>query len=283
MRLLDAAKYFDKQICYDAFDATVSFRAQLDLFDDAKRDGTTGVRRVLSVASQVVVPTSGAITLANHTFILGADHEDVFDNAVIRRKYAIQQVKPANIKTLAQAAAGSTGTATFASKIWVKDLREVDETSRMFPYFNVFLPSSTPATRASVVLLDGLFYLVRAIFESAGGFTTAECNELTGTQPQTISYVDRSGQVYDPATDSTGALTTVSALSLVMRFEDYYERLSTESPKNQSGDMCLAIAKSLVATPGVGDEWTSALGVMYRVQAVSDDGSTSWLLHSRRA
>lgn len=283
MRLIDAASYFDQQVCTDAFTPFSTFKAQLDLFDDSKRDGTTGARRILSVASSVVVPVSGAIVLANHTFIIGGDHEDVFAGAVIRRKYAIQQAQTANIKTLAQAASGAAGTPTFASKIWVKDLREVDQTSRMFPFFDVFLPSSTPAARSRVVLMGSLFYLVRATFESAGGFTTAECNELTDTQPQTVAYVDRSGQAYDPVTDRTTALATVTGLALVMRFEDYYERLSTESLKNQPGDVCLAIAKTLVTAPGVGDEWTSAASVLYRVQAVSDDGSTSWLLHSRRA
>lgn len=283
MRLTDAAAYFDQQVCTDAFTPFGTFKAQLDLFDDSKRDGTTGARRILSVASDVVVPASGAIILGGHTFILGGDHEDVFAGSVIRRKYTMQEVETASIKTLAQAAAGLAGTATFASKIWVKDIKEVDQTSRMFPYFNVFLPSSTPAARRSVVMLGTLFYMVRATFESAGGFTTAECNELTDTQPQTVAYVDRSGQVYDPATDKVGALTTVNALALVIRFEDYYERLSTEAPKNQPGDVCLAIAKSLVTAPGTGDEWTSAAGVLYRVQAVSDDGGTSWLLHSRRA
>lgn len=283
MRLSDAAAYFDNQVCADAFNPLVTFKAQLDLFDDSKRDGTTGARRIITVADSVVMPASGAITVGNQTFLVGGDHEDVFFGSVVRRSLALQRGEAANIKTLAEAAAGTTGLATFASKIWVKDNKEVDQTSRMFPFFDIFLPSSTPGARNRVILLGGLFHLVRTIFKSAGGFTTAECNELTDTQPQTITYVDRSGQAYNAATDQTTALTAVVALALVMRFEDFYERLSSEAPKNLPGDLCLAIAKSLVAAPGTGDMWTSAAGVNYRVQTVSDDGSTSWLLHSRRA
>ena len=103
MRLADAASFFDNQICVDAFNPDITFYGQLDLFDDNKRDGTTTVRRILSVADGVVLPASGAIALANSVYMLGNSHEDVFQNEVIRRGYSIEQSDgPASIKTFAQ-------------------------------------------------------------------------------------------------------------------------------------------------------------------------------------
>lgn len=285
MRLISAAAFFDKQLCSDAFGVASDFYAQLDLFDDNKRDGTTTVRRILSVADPVVMPASGAIILANHVYIVGnrADHEDVFANQVIRRGYAMQQSDgPASIKTIAQAAGGLAGVATFAAKVFVKELREEVQTSRMYPSWDIVVPIGTPVARNTVVVADGILYLCRESFITSGGFYNVQASQLSDTAPQTVSYTDRSGQGYDPATDTMTSTGAVSVPALAMRYEDYYLRLSSEAPKNLPGDLCLGVAKTSVPSAGVGDEWTSAAGVKYRVQAVADDNLGAWLLHSRR-
>lgn len=285
MKLINAARFFDKQDCYDAFDLEADpVKGQLDLFDDSKRDGSTGIRRVLSAAATVELPASGAVSIAGYIFIIGGEHPDTYNNEVIRRKYVIQQADGvANILTLAEACAGAAGIVTWSSKVWIKDLKEVEQSTGLYPFYNMVFPASTIPAPNQVIRLGGVLFLTRSVLTSAGGFSTAEANELVGVLPQSIVYIDRSGQTYVPATDVYTGLSPVTASGLLMRYEDHYNKLSSEAAKNLAGDMCLVMPKASVATANAGDEFTSADGTAYRVLEVYNDDSGCWLLHSRRA
>lgn len=285
MKLSNAAKFFDKQSCYDAFDLSVDpVYGQLDLFDDSKRDGSTGLRRVFSVAADVILPASGAITIANHVFIVGGEHEDTWQNSVIRRKHVVQQAEgTAAILTLAEACAAAAGVATWASKVWIKDLKEVEQSTSLHPFYNIVFPVSVAPAKNQVVRLGGILYLTRTLYLSAGGFTTAECNELTGVQPQNITYTDKSGQAYNPVLDTYTGLAPVVAAGLLMRYEDHYVKLSSQAEKNLPGDMCLVMPRASLPSPAAGDEFTTADGTAYRVVEAYNDDATAWLLHSRLA
>jgi hypothetical protein len=283
MKLASAAAFFDKQVCYDACNPSSKFMAQLDLFDDSKRDGTTPVRRVLSVKPSVNLPTSGTVIVGNDTYIIGGRHDDLFNGAVIRSKYVMQVADgPATIYTLAQAAAGTGGTSTFAGRVWLKDLKEPEQSSGLFPYFNLYLPANSTCGPNNVMALAGKFYFVRTAFTSPGGFRACESSELLDDAIGTIAYTDRSGRTYNPATDTVAALAVVNCSAVVLRYEDSFLRNSAAAPKNEAGDVTLAVAKVLVSAPGPGDTWVKD-GVTYRVKSVNDDGGTSWLLHSSRA
>ena len=281
MKLSRAANYFDQQVCEDATDSSSTFKAQLDLFDDSKRDGTTVVRRVLSVKPGTVLPASGTLKIAGRYYIVGGSHDDLFNNSAIRTKYIVQQGDPVKLKTLAQLAAGSAGTATYADKIWVKDMKEPDESSRLFPFFNVFVPAPLVISLFQVIVSGADILFVRSVYESAGGFKTLETNILDAASVAAVAYVPYSG-AYDPVTDKYTTAATINTSAVVLRYEDFFLRVYASAERMQPGDMCLAVAKSAVATPAAGDLWT-ANSITYRVLSVLDDASTSWLLHSRRA
>ena len=73
MRLADAASYFDRVVCADAFTPFEEFKGQFDLFDDSKRDGVTVDRRVLSCSSAVTVPTRRVVLAMGEYWIVGDD------------------------------------------------------------------------------------------------------------------------------------------------------------------------------------------------------------------
>lgn len=283
MKLLNAAKYFDRQVCFDPFAVTRTFKAQLDVFDDSKRDGATPVRRVLSAAPGVVMPTSGCVQVGTDVYVLGARHEDLFNGTPIRNSYVMQLADGlAEIKTLAQVAAGTAGVKTYAGRIWVKDLKEQDQSSGLFPYFDLFLASSVTVLDAAVVTLTGKLYIVRTRYNSPAGFLAIEASELLSTAVQSVVYNPKSGSAYNPATDNVTALASVTCNAVVLRYEDSYSRNSISAAKNQAGDVTLALPKVSVTAAVAGDTWAGS-GVNFRVYTVNQDAAgTSWLLHSRR-
>lgn len=281
MKLSAAARYFDRQVFADPFDHDIWFKGQLDLFDDAKRDGTTGLRRVVSVAPGTVLPSTGVIETEGQVYLVGERHDDVFNGSAIRSKYVTQMAYSAKLRTLKELAANSAGTTTYADPLWVKDLKEPDESSALYPFFNVFVPTALTVPISSVITVKSENYLVRTVFTSAGGFKECECNRLYSGAVATVSYTGKGG-AYDPVQDVYASSAPASVAAVVLRYEDFFNRRYESAKGMEPGDMTLAVAKTLVATPKVGDSWTLN-SRKYNVLSILDDGSTSWLLHSRHA
>ncbi len=282
MRLIDAARFFDSTVCVDAYTLGNTFMAQLDLYDDSKRDGVTVDRRVLSLADSIVLPARGAFNALNEVFLLGAVHKDSFGGTTIRRKYVCHRADGlASVNTLEQAILGTVGGSAYAARLWVKDNKEVVVSSRLDGFFNIYFSSTETIAVGSVVTIDGRAHLVRNSFVNASGFLLCEADELPITYVSAVVYTDKSGQAYDAAADALGALGPVSCSALWHRFQSGYEYLRPSADKFEPGDITANVSKTNIPAAGANDRFT-LLGDTWRVLAVRDNGANVWMLHARR-
>jgi hypothetical protein len=279
MRLSTAASFFDKTVCADAFAPATTFLGQLDVFDDSKRDGATVLRRVLSTDPSIALPARRVLLIDGVYWIVGQNQDDHFNGAAIRRKYVIQRADGSvQIQTVAEAIAGAGGTATYGAKLWVKDLKEIEVSSKLTAYFNIYLPAPEAPTAGQIITLAGVLYMVRGVFKSAAGFLAAEVSELEAGAVAAATY--SSAGAYDPSSDSyTPVDTPVTVLN--MRWQDDYTYTGEASPKYAEGDRKAYVRTSEIAAAKAGDRVTIG-GVVWTVLSVETEGAC-WGLHLRRA
>lgn len=279
MRLADAARYFDKTPCADAFAPGTVFFGQLDVFDDSKRDGATVVRRVLSVAPSVALPARRVLTIDGAQWLVGQNQDDYFAGAPIRRKYVLQRADGlASIRTVGQAILGAGGTDSYGAKLWVKDMKEIEVSSKLSGFFNIYLPSPEVLSAGAVIALGGRLHMVRNTLKSSGGFLVAEGDELDAAAVAAGTYHGVTG--YNPTTDVVTAGNTAVTF-LRTRYQDDYEYANEAEPKFVVGDVKAYVRKAQVATAKAKDK-VDLLGFSWRVLSVSDEGDC-WGLHLQRA
>jgi hypothetical protein len=278
MRLATAAKYFDKLLCQDAFAPTTTFYGQFDVYDDSKRDGATVVRRVLSVAPDVVIPPRRVITAAGETWIVGASNPDSYGGANLRQKYVIQRAHGvATLRTVAQAL-GTGGTPTYASKLWIKDLKEIEVSSKLHGWFNVYLSSYDTVNAGDLIEVLGRQHLVRACYLSAAGFKVAEASEL-GLDAVTVGTYK--AMTFSAVNDERTVASTTALNLLKVRFQDLFVYEEQAQPKFQEGDLKALVRKADVTTAKVNDLVTVG-GEDWEILTVASEGD-AWGLHLRHA
>jgi hypothetical protein len=278
--LAQAASYFDLTVCTDAYSPFSAFYGQMDVFDDSKRDGVTVDRRVLSVAPTVVIPARRVVTIANEQWIVGVGQADHFQGAKIRDKYVLHKSDGAvAIGTPAQHLKGGT-TSSYGAHLWVKDSKEMEVSSTLRSFLNIYLSTTEAPLPGHIISLLGRYNLVRNVFLSAAGFQVAECNQLASDTLQAATYTARTG--YNQATDAFTEGTPKSLNLFKARFQDDYEYASKAADKMEPGDMRVLIAAADVATPAANDKVTIA-GVVWKVITPEAEGATTWNLHLRRA
>jgi hypothetical protein len=277
VKLSKAASHFDKTVCADTANPGTTFLAQLDVFDDSKRDGPTVARRILSVDPAVSMPAGRVLTIAGEQWLVGTHQADQFRGATIRDKYILHRaLGAATVRTAAEAIASTGGTSTYAGRLWVKDIREQEASSSLTSFLNVFLPSPVAAAVGAIIGLSGKLHLVRNSYLSAAGFTVAEVDELASAVVAG-TYTPRT---YTAATDTEAAGTPVPLNLLPTRFFDDYAYATAASEKFEPGDVRALIRKVDVAAPKAKDILAYG-GVTWRVFSVADEG-TSWGLHLRK-
>jgi hypothetical protein len=280
MRLSAAARFFDRTLFKDAFVPTTTFRGQFDLYDDSKRDGITVARRVLSVAPDVAIPARRVVVAEGENWIVGAVQLDHYNGAPVRAKYVIQRANgAATIRTVAQALSAG-GTATYASRLWVKDVKEVDVSSLLNPFYNVYLPSPEALVVGQLIELSGRQHLVRGFYPSAAGLLVAEAAELPLSAIAVGTYKAMTLDVV--ADDRT--LSSSTALNLLkLRFQDLFAYREQAQPTFREGDVRALIRKADVPTAKVNDLLNFG-GEDWEILTVSDeDAGLCWGLHLRHA
>jgi hypothetical protein len=275
MRLADAASYFDKLVCKDAY-GPATFRAQLDLYDDAKREGLTVQRRILSVAPGVAIPARRVITFGGDQWLMGAREDDSFNGAAVRNKYILHRAGGlAALQTPGQALS-SGGTTAYAARMWVKDSKEISESSKLEGFFNLFLAATEAAEEGTFITLGGRVHRARNAFVSVGGFLEAECSEIpagvvTGT------YRARTG--YNAGTDTETLAAGVAANVLRLRWQDSFRYANKGAEKYEPGDIKALVRKAVVTAAAPGDQLTLVDGA-WSVLSVETE-SDCWGLHAR--
>lgn len=280
MRLSTAAKFFDKTKFSDAFAPATTFLGQFDVYDDSKRDGATVARRVLAVAPSVSIPARRVVTAEGETWIVGVLQQDHFRGAPLRAKYVVQRASgAATLRTVAQALS-TGGLATYAAKMWIKDVKEVEVSSSLNGFFNLYLPSPEVVAVGQLIQVAGRQHLVRNSYLSVAGFLVAESSELALDAVTVGTYKAMTHNVADDV--RTPASTTALNL-LKLRWQDLFQYKEQAQPTFEEGDLRALVRKVDVATAKVNDLLNFG-GEDWEIKSVSnEDGGACWGLHLRHA
>lgn len=279
MKLAGAARYFDRLPVYDAYTNRELFKGQFDLFDDSKRDAINVMRRTLSVPPMTVVPPRHAVRAASQHWIIGRNaNNDTFMSGLIRTKYTVQLAAGlATVRTPGEVIGNSGGTQMYAGLGWMKDWKEIEHSSRVYPYYEVYVAAAEPLAPDAYIELEGKVLRARGTYVSEAGFLVAESDDLQGARVS-ISYRARS--VYNPATD-TVTTTPVTTPALNVHYTANYRREQPSAPKREPGDLIILVRKVDVAAAKAGDQLV--LGTRaYNVISVEDE-SDCWNLTVRPA
>lgn len=278
MRLSAAARRFDSLICADAFVPSVTFPAQIVPFDNSARDGVTVNRRVLAFDPRVTLPARRVLLIDGEYWITGAAQTDYFLGNSLRKKHVLHKAQSAvTLKTPAQLLS-TGGTATYGSRLWVKDTKETVGTSTVEGFFNTYLPSSESLVAGDLVVFGSQQYLARNVFQSSAGFLIAECFELPAGSLTTGTYKTRT---YTPATDALALSAGTSVNCLLTRFQDSFFYPNAAADKFVDGDVRIFVTKAAVAAPKANDVLVMA-DVTWQVLAAQSD-RLCWNLHCRHA
>ena len=279
MKLANAAKAFDDLVCTDGYSATGAFKAQMDLYDDSKRDGYSVVRRILATSPSVVVPARRVVDIAGDKWLLGQVAKDYFGNTAIRHKHLLHRASGfAEIFPIATLLATSpVATATFyAAEAWIKGGREVDESSDVTDVLSMYFSSTEIVLSRSIFKLGGNLHLVRNVHLTSSGYMAADVDILDAPNLEVVSFASK---VYNPVT-AAYTTTTISAKVLRLRWQSKFNYFSMSSQVYETGDDVVMVLKSAV-TPKSGDTLPLSDGTRV-VLAVTSDGDC-WHLHVRRA
>lgn len=278
MRLLNAAKHFDKLEVRDAYSGKALFKAQFDLFDDSERDAIGIQRRTLSVAPDTTMPARYAVDApVGVKWVVGSlSNADTFLNKKIREKYTVQRVAGlARICTPSQVIAGTGGSEAYAGLAWLKDWREESVSSAAYPYYEIYFGLNEAVRPGDYVVLNGDVFRVRSSYKSEAGFKVAEADDLdAGVTSITIT----TSASFVPSTDSfTEATATIQAL--VVRFQANYEYQQDAAERFAPGDVSMLVSKATVVAAPLGAQVLYD-GFIYRVLSAVTE-SDCWRLHLR--
>jgi hypothetical protein len=279
MKLSTAAAAFDDLVCVDGYAGTGSFKAQMDLYDDSKRDGYSVVRRILATTPSVSMPARKVVDVKGDKWIVGQVAKDYFRDTAIRHKHLIHKANGlAESYTIAGILATTpAATSTFyAAEAWIKGAREIDESSDVTDVLTMYFSTSESVLTRTIFKLGGNLHLVRNVHGTSSGFNAADVDILDAPNLETVSFATK---IYNPVT-ATYTTTTTSAKVLRIRWQSKFNYFSLSSQTYETGDDVVMVLKTAL-TPKTGDTIPLSDGVRV-VRAVTSDGDC-WHLHVRRA
>lgn len=279
MKLSAAASYFDNQSFRDAYSGVHVVYGQIDLYDDAQREGLTSVRRIVSIKPTGAIPARKAAILGSDVWLLSSlPSIDYFQASAIRTKYIAHRADGlAEIKTILQELSNTAGVSAYGATVWLKGSKEIDESSEVTNNVNLYFAAGESVPNLSVVKLRGIWYVVKFTYLTTTGFVAAVADQLDAPNFETVAYTNK---VYNPVTDSyTGSPVNIKVLRI--RWQDKFTYLSQASASYEAGDDVVMVRKADVVAPKTGDTLILSDGARRVVSFQSDGGL--WHLQVRRA
>lgn len=270
MNLAQASTYFDRTPVYDTVTGRMIFRAQVEPFDDSRRDASTAYRRVLSVKAGTVVPAE--INVLGAVWLVGAGETDAMEN-VHRQKYVMAQATAQlKVSTLAQYLMGESSALRWAAPYWSKDAKQTETSSAYPQMFDVLL--SSEARAQNVLWSTDQAYLVVSPRPMPSGLLSAHSLKLEHAKEQGSLRK----RVYSPAAGGYVGEQATSVPTLQVRWQSLFEYGSQMDERYQEGDASFV----LPADCGVDTACTlQASGRLWSVLSVDDAGGAV-VAHCRR-
>jgi len=262
MTLATASAHFDKTLVLDPDTNETLFRAQVNPFDDSRRDSGPAYRRTLSVAASVTIPTSRVVKIHGGIWILGTEEADGFEE-VHRRKFVMQQADSKfAISRLADYVVGTVSTSSWGVMEWFKDEKQLSESARIAPMYTAYFPTSTDLQELDVIWFGANKYLVEDPHRTPSGILSARCTKLEFAPANSTVYT----RTYDPAQGKYTASAPATVTCLRVRWQSMYYYNSQSTVNYQDGDCTLVFpAGTTIATK----DTVSLLGRTWNVMAVS--------------
>ena len=256
MRIHSAAQRFNKMPCNDGYSGTFLFNGQILLYDDSRRDSEGGERRIIELAPDLTPPSRRVIEAHGTRYIMGHGFDDSMLGRVIRRKYiAHEATHLATFYTLQQLCQNTAGTSAWAARAWVKDSKEIDESSDMIGVNHIHMAPSEAVAVTNIVRFDNAYHIVRKTNKGAAGTLILACDEVPEPAIETASLKTGS---YDPINEVMTTSTT-SVRVLRLRWQSLFEYRDAIAPTFDPEDLQVVVAKS-VATPAIGSTFTLSDG-----------------------
>ena len=275
MRLLDAARRFDRTTATDAYSAA-TFKCQFEVLAYSKIDGVAVKKRQISTASSVTIPARRVVTIHGQTYLVGHGAPDFWDDEIIRLNYVVQGADGlANLTTIADELAGTAPGTAYAALAFAKYLPDAEDSSKYPPQYQVFLSGTESAPADSLIYLNSVWYLVKESYVSTSGLRVSLANVVDSPNFEMATFTSR---VYAPLTDTY--VDTPSAIKVFrIKWAEHFEYLSKATEQYERGDLTVMLLKAV--TPDPPDTLTLSDGV-WRILSAQDEGLT-WSCHARRA
>lgn len=277
MRLIQAARRFDRTECLDAYTGAPAFMAQLGLYDDTKRDSEAGERRVLSTGPDAVVPSRRVVSAAGAVWIIGHANPDTYRGQVIRVGLVAHEASHlAQVRTLGQACRGEPGLDAYAAQAWIKNAADNQESSDLTAVHNLHFASTEPVTKGMLVTMGSQHHITRDARVGPAG-TLIVLSDLLD-EPAIDTATTASSGAWDPISQTlSGGPATATVLRA--RWQSLYEYRNSMAPKFGPGDLQLVVAKaSMTPTPGM--TMTLSDGA-WQIQSAADEGDV-WICRATR-
>lgn len=278
MKLKNASRYFDTCPVYDGYSGAMLFRVQASTFMEAASEGSVSVRRTISLAPELIVPTHSVVMLLGETYVLGEVNSDEWSGDAIRKTCWTRKVSDYfRVTTPNETLTGLSGFSLYGQKRQAKEVSLLDS-SKMESYWEASLAASANVVARNILKSGTTYYRVRNTYLDVDGFLTCALDQL---QYEPLSVSVETGKVYNPVTDSyTGTSSTVQALPL-----DYKIAFSKQTQADfavESGDVCLLLPAG--TSPSTGLKLTISTGELtgsWRVLNIVKE-LDAWNVHVRR-
>lgn len=232
MELVDVATFFDRVPALDPVSGRTLFKCQLLAYDESKRDAFTAYRRIMSTNPTVTLPADHVVELHGVNWLVGEGQADGWEQAH-RRKYVLHRaVGRAEVYRLASWLSGTPSSTPLGDLQWVKDVKELEVSSRSPQKFIAIFASPVDLREYDVVVFAGRAVLITSVMHSAAGYA-----EGTGNLQETpLASLTLGQRTYNPATGgyTAGAATTVNAMKV--RWQEIYAYEDQLAERYQEGD-----------------------------------------------
>lgn len=242
MTLAQASSYFDRTEVFDAYSGASLFHGQIDPYDDSKRDAMAAYRRVLSVAPGTLIPSHRAIDVFGIRWLVAGEPEIDGLAEPHRVKYVLQMTEGAfRIGTVTDFLdGGGSISPRYAFPSWVKDAKQIEESSDVANLFEIILPLDTAVGPKQVIWKAGAAYLTLSARRLPSDFVGANSVRLDQAEP--FEAVIRS-RTFSPTEGKfvVGQATYTQALRV--RWQSLFDYDAQLAPRFQEGDFTLAFAE----------------------------------------
>lgn len=274
MKLVDAASYFDLTEARHPDTGALLFKGQFGPFDDSRRDANAAYRRTLSVRPGTAIPAERTMRFMDVVWLIGAMEPDGLAE-VHRQKYVVQQTPlKLSISRLPAFLAGTVASTAWSNPQWVKDAKQLEESSSLPQMFEVYQASVADVRVHDVLWVTGTAYLVLSVHQQSSGFQSSNCLKLDQAAPLAATVTPRT---YSPTTGAYTNGTPVAVNALRVRWQSLYAYGSQAEERFQEGDCSVVLPAGTTVTTR---STVLLSGVTYQILSVNSI-SGAVVLHAR--